>query len=60
MIHRIIFDDGFVRYEMGNTHGCEKKRRHHHLICMKCGRVIFFRDDLLEEPEEKIADTAGF
>ena len=60
LIDRINFDDGFVRYEMGNTHGGGKKHHHHHLICMKCGRVISFQDDLLEELEEKITATAGF
>ena len=60
LIHRINFDDGFVRYEMGNAHGFENKHHHHHLICMKCGRVISFRDDLLEELEEKITATVGF
>ena len=49
LIDRINFDDGFVRYEMGNTHSGGKKHHHHHLICMKCGRVISFQDDLLEE-----------
>ncbi len=60
LIDRISFDDGFVRYEMGNVHGGGKMHRHHHLICLKCGRVISFRDDLLEELEKKITATAGF
>ncbi len=60
LIDRINFDDGFVRYEMGNAHGLGQKHHHHHLICMKCGRVISFRDDLLEELESKITDTVGF
>lgn len=59
LIDRINFDDGFVRYEMGSTHGREK-HRHHHLICTKCGKVISFQDDLLEELEAKIAATTGF
>ena len=60
LIDRINFDDGFVRYEMGRVHDRGRKHHHHHLICMKCGRVISFQDDLLEELEEKIAVTAGF
>ena len=60
LIDRISFDDGFVRYEMGNASDGEKEHHHHHLICMKCGRVISFRDDLLEELEKKITATAGF
>lgn len=60
MIDRINLDDGFVRYEIGNTHGKQPKHHHHHLICLKCGKVISFQDDLLEELEGKIAVTTGF
>ncbi|MCM1063015.1 MAG: transcriptional repressor [Eubacterium sp.] len=60
LVDRINFDDGFVRYEMGTASECEQKHHHHHLICMKCGKVISFRDDLLEELEEKITATTGF
>ncbi len=60
LIDRINFDDGFVRYEMGTASECEQKHHHHHLICVKCGKVISFRDDLLEELEKKITATTGF
>lgn len=60
LIDRINFDDGFVRYEMGSAPNQKQEHRHHHLICMKCGKVISFRDDLLEELEEKITSTTGF
>ena len=60
LIDRINFDDGFVRYEMGRTQERGKKHHHHHLICMKCGKVISFQDDLLEELEDKITVTTGF
>lgn len=60
LIDRINFDDGFVRYEIGSAPNNVQKHRHHHLICVKCGKVISFQDDLLEELEEKIAATTGF
>ena len=60
LIDRINFDDGFVRYEIGNIYNHEQKHRHHHLICKKCGKVTSFQDDLLEVLEEKIANTTGF
>lgn len=60
LIDRINFDDGFVRYEIGSSQDREPKHRHHHLICMKCGRITPFWDDLLEELEEKIVRTTGF
>ena len=30
------------------------------MICMKCGKVISFRDDLLEELEARITADTGF
>ena len=60
LIDRINFDDGFGRYEMGSALESERKHRHHHLICIKCGRVFSFQEDLLEELEAKITATTGF
>ncbi len=60
LIDRINFDDGFVRYEMGTVSERGQKHRHHHLICLKCGKVVSFRGDLLEELENKITATTGF
>lgn len=60
LIDRINFDDGFARYEMGSAQDVDIKHRHHHLICIKCGKVISFQEDLLEELEAKIAATTGF
>lgn len=60
LVDRINFDDGYVRYEMGSALRGERKHHHHHLICEKCGKVISFQDDLLEELEEKITATTGF
>lgn len=60
LIDRVNLDDGFVRYEIGNIHEEQIKHHHHHLICKKCGKVISFRDDLLEDLEEKIMKTTGF
>ena len=60
LIDRINFDDGFVRYEIGSALEGTGRHRHHHLICIKCGRVLSFQDDLLEELEEKITGATGF
>ncbi len=60
LIDRINLDDGFVRYEIGNVGLGTAKHHHHHLICKSCGKVISFKDDLLEELEEKITMTTGF
>ena len=60
LVDRIEFDDGIVRYEMGSALESAGKHRHHHLVCIKCGRGISFQDDLLEELEGKIIATTGF
>jgi len=60
LIDRVNFDDGYVRYEIGSGVERGQKHHHHHLICLKCGRVISFQDDLLEGLEREIAETAGF
>ena len=60
LVDKVNFDDGFVRYEIGNVDTKETKHRHHHLICQKCGKVISFQDDLLEGLEKKIFETTGF
>ena len=60
LIDRINLDDGFVRYEIGNVGLGTAEHHHHHLICVNCGKVISFKDDLLEELEEKIMETTGF
>ena len=59
LVDRINLDDGYVRYEIGSESGTAK-HHHHHLICLSCGRVISFEDDLLEELEKKITDKEGF
>lgn len=59
IVDKINFDDGYVRYEMAA--GTEKSlHHHHHLICLKCGRVMSFADDLLEVLEDSIAVKTGF
>lgn len=60
LIDRINLDDGYVRYEIGKTGKNEAKHHHHHLICLECGKVFSFEDDLLDELEKKIADTTSF
>ena len=38
----------------------EDSHHHHHLICAKCGRVMSFQGDLLEEFEKKMEEKTGF
>ncbi len=58
ILMKVNFDDGCVRYELNN--GDAKTHRHHHLICLKCKKVIEFKEDMLDEIEDRIAAKADF
>ncbi len=62
LVDRIMLDDGCVRYEIGDFLDEQEGRRHHHhhLICMECGNVSAFRDDLLDDLEAYIEKKTGF
>lgn len=59
LIDRINLDDGFVRYEIADMEKSEH-HRHHHLICLKCGEVTAFEDDMLEALETGVETALGF
>lgn len=59
LVESVQLGDGYVRYEIGKFDG-EEAHHHHHLICLECGKVISFRDDLLDELEARIMDAASF
>lgn len=51
--HQHDFDNNYKRYEL-NLEG----HHHHHLICINCGKIIEFNDDVLEEFENNL--TKGY
>ena len=55
---QIDFGDGCARYELNTTD--PKIHHHHHLICLKCKKVIEFEEDLLDDLEADIAQKSGF
>jgi len=57
IIYRLEYGDGQSRYELGRK---SEGHYHHHLICLKCGEISEFDDDLLEKLEEKIASERDF
>ncbi|MEW6374518.1 MAG: Fur family transcriptional regulator [Thermodesulfobacteriota bacterium] len=48
VLNKFDFGDGQSRFELG--HGI-KKDHHHHLICMKCGKIVDYSDFMKEEIE---------
>ena len=58
ILSKINFDDGGTRYELApndpNAH------QHHHLICLKCKKIIEFEEDLLDGLENEITKKSGF
>ena len=61
LVDRINLDDGSARYEINDAEDeTGKRHRHHHLICLNCGKIIPFEKDLLEELERNVSETTGF
>lgn len=60
LIDKLNLDDGYVRYEISKKGKEDACHHHHHLICLDCGNIYAFKDDLLETLEERIKDTMGF
>ncbi|MBO6304128.1 MAG: transcriptional repressor [Selenomonadaceae bacterium] len=58
VLSKIEFGDGCARYELTNTE--PNGHHHHHIICVKCGKVIEFKDDLLEPLENAIENEFDF
>lgn len=54
LITRHHFEGGHAVYEMSQG------EHHDHLICAQCGKVVEFVDDVIEQRQAKIAETAGF
>ena len=60
LIDKISLDDGCVRYEIARLEGSTEKHHHHHLVCLSCGNVFSFEDDLLEQLEAEIEGKLDF
>ncbi len=60
LIDKLNLDDGYVRYEISKGSSEDASHHHHHLICLECGTVYAFQDDLLEKLEERIMETMEF
>ncbi|MFZ3171258.1 MAG: Fur family transcriptional regulator [Carboxydocellales bacterium] len=56
VLQKMNFGDGRSRYEFAQ----EEEHHHHHLICLSCGEVLEFTDDLLESLETTVVGKTGF
>ncbi len=54
LVVRHHFEGGQSVFEM--AHG----KHHDHILCVRCGRVDEFVDDIIEERQEKIAKQKGY
>ncbi|MEJ6950051.1 Fur family transcriptional regulator [Natronospora cellulosivora (SeqCode)] len=55
IIHQLDFDNTYKRYEL-NLEG----KHHHHLICLDCGKIIEFNDQVLESFEKNLQEEYDF
>lgn len=58
ILSKVNFDDGRTRYELNSSD--PQTHQHHHLICLKCKKIIEFEEDLLENLERVINEKSGF
>lgn len=54
LIHRHNFEGGYSVFELSQG------EHHDHLVCVKCGRVDEFIDEMIEQRQQMIAERAGF
>jgi Fur family ferric uptake transcriptional regulator len=54
LIHRHNFEGGYSVFELTKAH------HHDHLVCLQCGRVDEFVDEIIEQRQHEIAERAGF
>jgi len=54
MINKLNFDNGQSVYELSNT------EHHDHLLCVKCGKIDEFNDEVIEQHQHDIATKYGY
>lgn len=55
LIREVLRCEGKASYEHVFGHG-----HHDHIICVACGKIIEFKDDRLEELQERVCRKYGF
>ncbi len=54
LIRRLQFEGGRSVFEIARSD------HHDHIVCVRCGRVEEFHDDIIESRQQEIANQAGF
>ena len=54
LVSRHNFEGGYSVFELS------QKEHHDHLVCVKCGRVEEFVDEVIEQRQKEIAEKAHF
>ncbi len=54
MINKLNFDNGQSVYELSNA------EHHDHLLCVKCGKIDEFNDEVIEQHQHDIAIQHGY
>lgn len=54
LVNRHHFEGGQAVFELNEG------KHHDHLVCVKCGKVIEFMDNIIEDRQKKIAEENGF
>ena len=54
LVNRHHFEGGQAVFELNEG------EHHDHMVCLKCGRVVEFMDNLIEERQKQIAADNGF
>ncbi len=54
LVVRHHFEEGHSTFELNQG------EHHDHLVCMRCGQIEEFRDEMIEERQLNIAKTHGF
>ncbi len=54
LVESISFGKDGKKYEIGHRH------HHDHLVCIECGKIIEFIDDIIEKRQEEVAKEYNF
>jgi Fur family ferric uptake transcriptional regulator len=54
ILSRNLFESGTAVYELQAEH------HHDHLICLECGRVDEFTDEVIEQRQRSVAESSGY